>query len=171
MNSNWVGTAASLPVCVVCDQLRGSVSSLLQTVARDEDMSWARREQQALGRVPSRGERMTVLECDCSLITSEAKQNQLYFPQQHSIKIETCALCCLLSPLQHRLRSQAALAPAPWGNLWVWVEGEPWEPWCLTPPHPTPNFCLSTGERPSPYWSRSHATAGCMDALTAACGG
>ncbi|XP_054459644.1 brain-specific angiogenesis inhibitor 1-associated protein 2-like protein 2 [Anoplopoma fimbria] len=36
-------------------QLRGSVSSLLQTVARDEDMSWARREQQALGRVPSRG--------------------------------------------------------------------------------------------------------------------
>ncbi|XP_068558844.1 BAR/IMD domain-containing adapter protein 2-like 2 [Cebidichthys violaceus] len=35
-------------------QLRGSVSSLLQTVARDEDMSWARREQQALGRVPSR---------------------------------------------------------------------------------------------------------------------
>ncbi|KAK1885845.1 Brain-specific angiogenesis inhibitor 1-associated protein 2-like protein 2 [Dissostichus eleginoides] len=36
-------------------QLRGSVSSLLQTVSRDEDMSWARREQQALGRVPSRG--------------------------------------------------------------------------------------------------------------------
>ncbi|XP_044195023.1 brain-specific angiogenesis inhibitor 1-associated protein 2-like protein 2 [Thunnus albacares] len=35
-------------------QLRGSVSSLMQTVARDEDMSWARREQQALGRVPSR---------------------------------------------------------------------------------------------------------------------
>ncbi|XP_053191368.1 brain-specific angiogenesis inhibitor 1-associated protein 2-like protein 2 [Scomber japonicus] len=35
-------------------QLRGSVSSLLQTVARDEDMSWARREQQALGGVPSR---------------------------------------------------------------------------------------------------------------------
>ncbi|KAM8842592.1 BAR/IMD domain-containing adapter protein 2-like 2 [Synchiropus picturatus] len=35
-------------------QLRGSVTSLLQTVARDEDMSWARREQQALGRVPSR---------------------------------------------------------------------------------------------------------------------
>ncbi|XP_062420392.1 brain-specific angiogenesis inhibitor 1-associated protein 2-like protein 2 [Pungitius pungitius] len=35
-------------------QLRGSVCSLLQTVARDEDMSWARREQQALGRVPSR---------------------------------------------------------------------------------------------------------------------
>uniref|UniRef100_A0A3P9BFK6 BAR/IMD domain containing adaptor protein 2 like 2b n=1 Tax=Maylandia zebra TaxID=106582 RepID=A0A3P9BFK6_9CICH len=35
-------------------QLRGSVSSLLQTVARDEDMSWARREQHALGRVPSR---------------------------------------------------------------------------------------------------------------------
>ncbi|XP_076585178.1 BAR/IMD domain-containing adapter protein 2-like 2 [Chaetodon auriga] len=35
-------------------ELRGSVSSLLQTVARDEDMSWARREQQALGRVPSR---------------------------------------------------------------------------------------------------------------------
>ncbi|XP_024914317.1 BAR/IMD domain-containing adapter protein 2-like 2 isoform X2 [Cynoglossus semilaevis] len=35
-------------------QLRGSVSSLLQTVARDEDMSWARREQLALGRVPSR---------------------------------------------------------------------------------------------------------------------
>ncbi|KAM9856500.1 BAR/IMD domain-containing adapter protein 2-like 2 [Aulostomus maculatus] len=35
-------------------QLRGSVSSLLQTVSRDEDMSWARREQQALGRVPSR---------------------------------------------------------------------------------------------------------------------
>nr|XP_040041461.1 brain-specific angiogenesis inhibitor 1-associated protein 2-like protein 2 isoform X2 [Gasterosteus aculeatus aculeatus] len=35
-------------------QLRGSVSSLLQTVARDEDMSWARREQQALGRLPSR---------------------------------------------------------------------------------------------------------------------
>ncbi|XP_011476573.1 brain-specific angiogenesis inhibitor 1-associated protein 2-like protein 2 [Oryzias latipes] len=35
-------------------QLRGSVTSLLQTVAREEDMSWARREQQALGRVPSR---------------------------------------------------------------------------------------------------------------------
>ncbi|XP_067115820.1 LOW QUALITY PROTEIN: BAR/IMD domain-containing adapter protein 2-like 2 [Osmerus mordax] len=35
-------------------QLRGSVSTLLQTVARDEDMSWARREQQALGMVPSR---------------------------------------------------------------------------------------------------------------------
>ncbi|KAM3623643.1 uncharacterized protein V6R79_013701 [Siganus canaliculatus] len=35
-------------------ELRGSVSSLLQTVARDEDMSWARREQQALGMVPSR---------------------------------------------------------------------------------------------------------------------
>ncbi|KAK5608279.1 hypothetical protein CRENBAI_001569 [Crenichthys baileyi] len=35
-------------------QLRGSVSSLLQTVARDEDMSWARREQLALGGVPSR---------------------------------------------------------------------------------------------------------------------
>lgn len=35
-------------------ELRGSVSSLLQTVAREEDMSWARREQQALGRVPSR---------------------------------------------------------------------------------------------------------------------
>ncbi|XP_034045044.1 brain-specific angiogenesis inhibitor 1-associated protein 2-like protein 2 isoform X2 [Thalassophryne amazonica] len=35
-------------------ELRGSVSSLLQTVARDEDMSWAKREQQALGRVPSR---------------------------------------------------------------------------------------------------------------------
>uniref|UniRef100_A0A8C5D1Y1 BAR/IMD domain containing adaptor protein 2 like 2b n=2 Tax=Gouania willdenowi TaxID=441366 RepID=A0A8C5D1Y1_GOUWI len=35
-------------------QLRGSVSSLLQTVARDEDMSWAKREQLALGRVPSR---------------------------------------------------------------------------------------------------------------------
>lgn len=42
---------------VVSDQLRGSVSSLLQTVPRDEDMSWARREQLALGRVPSRGER------------------------------------------------------------------------------------------------------------------
>lgn len=38
-------------------KLRGSVTSLLQTVAREEDMSWARREQQALGRVPSRGER------------------------------------------------------------------------------------------------------------------
>uniref|UniRef100_A0A8C7WNE7 BAR/IMD domain containing adaptor protein 2 like 2b n=1 Tax=Oryzias sinensis TaxID=183150 RepID=A0A8C7WNE7_9TELE len=36
------------------NKLRGSVTSLLQTVARDEDMSWARREQQALGRVPSR---------------------------------------------------------------------------------------------------------------------
>ncbi|XP_061765672.1 brain-specific angiogenesis inhibitor 1-associated protein 2-like protein 2 [Nerophis ophidion] len=35
-------------------QLRGSVSSLLQTVAKDDDMSWARREQQALGNVPSR---------------------------------------------------------------------------------------------------------------------
>uniref|UniRef100_A0A3Q2FJD9 BAR/IMD domain containing adaptor protein 2 like 2b n=1 Tax=Cyprinodon variegatus TaxID=28743 RepID=A0A3Q2FJD9_CYPVA len=35
-------------------QLRGSVSSLLQTVAKEEDMSWARREQLALGRVPSR---------------------------------------------------------------------------------------------------------------------
>ncbi|KAF7217822.1 BAR/IMD domain-containing adapter protein 2-like 2 [Nothobranchius furzeri] len=35
-------------------QLRGSVGSLLQTVARDEDMSWARREQLALGGVPSR---------------------------------------------------------------------------------------------------------------------
>ncbi|XP_077461252.1 BAR/IMD domain-containing adapter protein 2-like 2 [Stigmatopora argus] len=35
-------------------QLRGSVSSLLQTVAGDDDMSWARREQQALGKVPSR---------------------------------------------------------------------------------------------------------------------
>uniref|UniRef100_A0AAV2LK57 Brain-specific angiogenesis inhibitor 1-associated protein 2-like protein 2 n=1 Tax=Knipowitschia caucasica TaxID=637954 RepID=A0AAV2LK57_KNICA len=35
-------------------QLQSSVSSLLQTVARDEDMSWAKREQQALGRVPSR---------------------------------------------------------------------------------------------------------------------
>ncbi|KAJ4918095.1 hypothetical protein JOQ06_004067, partial [Pogonophryne albipinna] len=34
--------------------MRGSVSSLLQTVSREEDMSWARREQQALGRVPSR---------------------------------------------------------------------------------------------------------------------
>ena len=40
---------------VVSAKLRGSVSSLLQTVARDEDMSWARREQQALGRIPSRG--------------------------------------------------------------------------------------------------------------------
>lgn len=38
-----------------CSQLQGSASSLLQTVARDEDMSWAKREQQALGRVPSRG--------------------------------------------------------------------------------------------------------------------
>lgn len=36
-------------------QLQGSVSSLLQTVAKDEDMSWARREQQALGMVPSTG--------------------------------------------------------------------------------------------------------------------
>ncbi|XP_020789329.1 brain-specific angiogenesis inhibitor 1-associated protein 2-like protein 2 [Boleophthalmus pectinirostris] len=35
-------------------QLQLSVSSLLQTVAKDEDMSWAKREQQALGRVPSR---------------------------------------------------------------------------------------------------------------------
>lgn len=35
-------------------QLRGSVNSLLQTVARDEDMSWAKREQLALGKVPSR---------------------------------------------------------------------------------------------------------------------
>uniref|UniRef100_H3DNC4 BAR/IMD domain containing adaptor protein 2 like 2b n=1 Tax=Tetraodon nigroviridis TaxID=99883 RepID=H3DNC4_TETNG len=35
-------------------QLQGSVVSLLQTVAKDEDMSWARREQQALGAVPSR---------------------------------------------------------------------------------------------------------------------
>lgn len=53
--------AQQLPVCTVSHQLRGSVSSLLQTVARDEDMSWARREQQALGRVPSRGGRRTVL--------------------------------------------------------------------------------------------------------------
>eukprot|EP00063_Salmo_salar_P011099 XP_013985934.1 PREDICTED: brain-specific angiogenesis inhibitor 1-associated protein 2-like protein 2 [Salmo salar] len=36
------------------DQLCGSVSSLLQTVDEDRDMSWARREQLALGRVPSR---------------------------------------------------------------------------------------------------------------------
>ncbi|XP_031667487.1 brain-specific angiogenesis inhibitor 1-associated protein 2-like protein 2 isoform X2 [Oncorhynchus kisutch] len=36
------------------EQLCGSVSSLLQTVDEDRDMSWARREQQALGRVPSR---------------------------------------------------------------------------------------------------------------------
>ncbi|XP_072318775.1 BAR/IMD domain-containing adapter protein 2-like 2 [Eucyclogobius newberryi] len=36
------------------EQLQSSVSSLLQTVARDEDMSWAKREQQALGRLPSR---------------------------------------------------------------------------------------------------------------------
>ncbi|KAK6300800.1 hypothetical protein J4Q44_G00288980 [Coregonus suidteri] len=35
-------------------QLCGSVSSLLQTVDEDRDMSWARSEQQALGRVPSR---------------------------------------------------------------------------------------------------------------------
>ncbi|XP_028978406.1 brain-specific angiogenesis inhibitor 1-associated protein 2-like protein 2 [Esox lucius] len=35
-------------------QLRGSVSSFLQTLGEDTDMSWARREQQALGRVPSR---------------------------------------------------------------------------------------------------------------------
>ncbi|KAK7929567.1 hypothetical protein WMY93_005962 [Mugilogobius chulae] len=35
-------------------QLQSSVSSLLQAVARDEDMSWAKREQQSLGRVPSR---------------------------------------------------------------------------------------------------------------------
>ncbi|KAJ8001668.1 hypothetical protein DPEC_G00171850 [Dallia pectoralis] len=35
-------------------QLHGSVSSLLQTLDEDTDMSWARREQQALGRVPSR---------------------------------------------------------------------------------------------------------------------
>lgn len=39
----------------VFEQLQGSVNSLLQTVAKDEDMSWARREQQALGTVPSRG--------------------------------------------------------------------------------------------------------------------
>lgn len=91
-----MGTAASLPVCVVSDQLRGSVSSLLQTVARDEDMSWARREQQALGRVPSRGERVTVPECDNSLTTSEAKQNHQYFPQQHSIKIDTAQYICFM---------------------------------------------------------------------------
>lgn len=55
-------------VCNVSDQLRGSVSSLLQTVARDEDMSWARREQQALGRVPSRGGRRTELSGSYSLL-------------------------------------------------------------------------------------------------------
>lgn len=54
-----VETAVNLHLYILSKQLRGSVSSLLQTVARDEDMSWARREQQALGRVPSRGERST----------------------------------------------------------------------------------------------------------------
>lgn len=64
-SANRVFSAVSSPSLFilydVSDQLRGSVSSLLQTVARDEDMSWARREQQALGRVPSRGGRYTVL--------------------------------------------------------------------------------------------------------------
>lgn len=63
--------AVKLPVCVVSDQLRGSVSSLLQTVARDEDMSWARREQQALGRMPSRGGWRTELLWKLIVITTK----------------------------------------------------------------------------------------------------
>lgn len=39
----------------VFQQLQVSGSSPLPTVAKEEDMSWARREQQALGTVPSRG--------------------------------------------------------------------------------------------------------------------
>lgn len=50
-------TAVNFLVYAVSDQMQGSVSSLLQILPRDEDMSWAKREQQALGRVPSRGER------------------------------------------------------------------------------------------------------------------
>lgn len=54
--------------CVsVFEQLQGSVVSLLQTVAKDEDMSWARREQQALGAVPSRGGARTCLQAVQSL--------------------------------------------------------------------------------------------------------
>lgn len=77
----------------------------------------------------------------------------------------------LFSLFQRRLPSPAVPAPAQWGNPWVWVEGEPWEPWFLTPPHPTRSFYLSTEGRLSLYWSRSHAMVGCMGALTAACGG
>jgi len=72
--------------------------------------------------------------------------------------------------LQHHLPSPAALAPVQWGNLWVWEQEEPWEPLYLTPLHPTQSSYLSTGERLSLYWCRSLATAGCTDALTAACG-
>ncbi|XP_075868993.1 BAR/IMD domain-containing adapter protein 2-like 2 isoform X2 [Nelusetta ayraudi] len=36
------------------EQLGASVGSTLQALGRDEDMSWATREQQALGRIPSR---------------------------------------------------------------------------------------------------------------------
>lgn len=38
------------------EQLSGALGSALQTGVRDEDMSWATREQQALGRIPSRGD-------------------------------------------------------------------------------------------------------------------
>lgn len=51
------------------------MNSLLQTVARDEDMSWAKREQLALGRVPSRGEKSNMLTFICSMFAIDKCTN------------------------------------------------------------------------------------------------
>lgn len=52
-----VRTCLNVHLQGLSEQLGASVGSTLQALGRDEDMSWATREQQALGRIPSRGER------------------------------------------------------------------------------------------------------------------
>lgn len=52
-----VRTCLNDPLQGLSEQLGASVGSTLQALGRDEDMSWATREQHALGRIPSRGER------------------------------------------------------------------------------------------------------------------
>lgn len=91
-------------VVVVCadfavfEQQQGSVSSMLQAVAKDEDMSWARREQQALGTVPSRGGGRNCVHF--------AILNNRFFMRK---------LSCFLFIIQHRLPSLVVPAPVQLG--------------------------------------------------------
>lgn len=81
-------------------QLQGSASSLPQTVAKDEDMSWARREQQALGTVPSRGGGR-----NCSQAVNCWNLTRLIFTDFYNKSFTFSLLYPVPSPLPSRSRS------------------------------------------------------------------
>lgn len=119
--------AINLHLQSLSEKLGGSVGSPLQTVVRDEDMSWATREQHALGRIPSRGERFLELNgsrLQINITIKKKKRTQENIYQDNSQCLSLCATLSFSLLVQRHLPFSAVLAPAQWGNLWVLVEGD-----------------------------------------------